>query len=392
MGASSGIVADSCEVILTARPCADAGLIGRALTVAARCHQGQTRYSGDPYITHPVAVARILARLHDVDDPTLCAAILHDTVEDTPYTLAALKRDFGTEIALMVTQIGALDRLGRQQDREATQVMAVIRSADTRVVTVKIADRLHNMQTLQCLPRPKQMRKAREVLDTFVPVTRQLRLHALSSELQALAFAALIRNQPLRLARRRVIIALDIERSTCRPDPVKAELRTMLYELFDAALRTSGVSARRRDQFADRGDGLLALIDPADQERVLSDVIPVFSQLLASYNAGLPHPWDWDRRLRVRVVVHAGNIHDDDNGCFGEALDTAFRLLDTPLVKMELKTAQGPLVVVISADVWESSAPDRIAGTIRAASRQPVTTQVAGHEHQGWILLPQETG
>ena len=392
-GAPAGVVAESCKVILTARPRADADLIERACTVAARCHQGQTRYSGDPYITHPVAVARILARLHDVDvvdDPTLCAAILHDTVEDTPYTLAALKRDFGTEIALMVTQIRALDRLNRQQEREVSQVMAMIRSADTRVVAVKVADRLHNMQTLQFLPQAKQMRKAREVLDTFVPVTRQLRLHTFSSELQTLAFAALIRNQPLRLARHRVIVALDIERSTSRPDPVKAELRTMLYELFDAALRTSGVGARRRDRFADRGDGLLALIDPADQELVLNAVIPVFSQLLISYNAGLSDPGDRDRHLRVRIVVHNGNIHDDDNGCFGEALDTAFRLLDTPRAKMALKAARGPLVAVISADVWESAAPDSFAGTIRAASRQPVTTQVAGHEYQGWILLPSQ--
>ena len=390
-GASDGgLVAESCKVILSARPRADAGLIERALTVAARCHRGQTRYSGDPYITHPVAVARLLARLHDVeavDDPALCAAILHDTIEGTPYTLAALKRDFGTEIALLVTQITALDRFGRQQEREATQAMAMILSADTRVVTVKMADRLHNMQTLQVLPQAKQLRKAREVLDTFVPVTRQLRLQEFSSELQALAFAALIRNQPLRLSRRRVIVALDIERSTSRPGPVKAELRTMLYELFDAALRTSGVSARRRDQFADRGDGLLALIDPEHQELVLSDVIHTLSLLLASYNAGLSQPGDQDRRLRVRIVVHTGNIHDDDNGCFGEALDTAFRLLNVPRVKMALKAAQGSLVAVISADAWGAAAPDGFAGS-RVASRQPVTTQVAGHEHHGWILLP----
>jgi hypothetical protein len=325
-----GLIAESCKVILTARPRADADLIERACTVAARCHQGQTRYSGDPYITHPVAVARILARLHDADDPTLCAAILHDTVEDTPYTMAALKRDFGTEIALMVAQVMALDRLDGQQEREVTQVMAMIRSAGTRVVAVKAAGRLHNMQTLQFLPQAKQMRKAREVPGTFVPVTRQLRLHTFSSELQTLAFAALIRNQPLQLARHRVIVALDIEGSASRPDPVKAGLRTMLYELFDVALRTSGVSARRRDRFADRGDGLLALIDPAGQELVLNAVIPVFSQLLTSYNAGLSDPGDRDRHLRVRIVVHTGNIHDDDNGCFGETLDTAFRLLDTP--------------------------------------------------------------
>jgi hypothetical protein len=181
---------------------------------------------------------------------------------------------------------------------------------------------------------------------------------------------------------------LAIESSTSRPDPVKAELRIMPYELFDAALRTSGVSARHRDRSADRGDGLLALIDPADQDLVLNTVIPGFSQLLASYNAGLSHPGDPDRRLRVRVVVHPGNIHDDDNGCFGEPLDTAFRLPDSPRAKMALKAAQGPLAAVISADAWESAAPDSLAGTIRAASRQPVTAQVAGHESQGRILPP----
>ena len=93
-----------------------------------------------------------------------------------------------------------------------------------------MADWLHNMQTLQFLPQAKQLRKAREVLDTFLPVAQQLNMHTVRSELQTLAFAALIRNQPLRPPRRRVTVALDIERSTSRPDPVKAELRTMLYD------------------------------------------------------------------------------------------------------------------------------------------------------------------
>jgi (p)ppGpp synthase/HD superfamily hydrolase len=96
---------------------------------------------------------------------------------------------------------------------------------------MKMADRLHNMQTLQFLPQAKQLRMTREVLDTFLPVAQQLSMHTVRSELQALAFAALIRNQPSRPPRRRGIVALDIERSTSRSDPVKAELRTMLYEL-----------------------------------------------------------------------------------------------------------------------------------------------------------------
>ena len=194
------------------------------------------------------------------------------------------------------------------------------------------------------------------------------------SRLQTPACAALISNQPLRPPRRRVIVALDIENSTSRPDPVKAELRTMLYELSGAALRSTGVSARRRDRFTDRGDGLLALIDPEDQALLIHLVIPVLSQLLASYNASLPHPSGADRQLRVRVVLHAGDVRDDNNGYFGEALDAAFRLLDAPRAKTALKTAPGPLLLVISSGVRASpgrGAADRCAGHERVATVTP---------------------
>jgi len=388
-----GLVVEFREVILTMRPRADAELIERACDVAARCHQGQLRFSGDPYITHPVAVATILAGLDDVDevdDQTLCAAVLHDTVQDTPYTMATLRREFGAGTAAMVAEIMALDRLCRRPGRKAAQVMATMRSADTRVVAVKLADRLHNMQTLQFLPQAKQLRKAREVLDTFLPLAQQLSMQTIRSELQALAFAALIRNQPLRPPRRRVIVALDIERSTSRPDPVKAELRTMLYELFDAALRSGGVGVRRRGPFTDRGDGLLALIDPAEQALLFDLVIPVFGQLLTSYNASLPYSSGRDRQLRVRAVMHTGNVHDDDNGYFGEALDIAFRLLDAPRVKAELRQAQGSLLLVVSTDVYDSVAPLGPDGAGHPASRRLITGEVAGHEYQGWIHVPTE--
>ena len=112
-----GLVAE----LVAMRPCADAELIERACEVAARCHQGQLRRSGDPYITHPVAVATILARLDDaaeVDDQTLCAAILHGTVVHTPYTLAAMRRDFGAGIAAMVAGHMALHHLGERPGRQ----------------------------------------------------------------------------------------------------------------------------------------------------------------------------------------------------------------------------------------------------------------------------------
>jgi HD domain len=293
------------ELVAT-RPGVDAELIERACQVAARCHQGQLRRSGDPYITHPVAVATILARLHDagdVDDQMLCAAILHGTVVHTACTLAAMRRDFGARIAAMVAGHMELHHPGERPGRQGPQVVAAITSADTRVVATKLAERLHNMQTLQFLPQAKQLREARAVLDTFLPIAGQLNMPALQSQLQAHAVAALIRNQPLRPFRRRVIVALDIEGSTSRPDPVKAELRTMIYELFDAALRSAGISAQRRDRFADRGDGLLALIDPADQALLLSLALPAFSRLLAGYNASLPEPGGRDRPKNIRRSV-----------------------------------------------------------------------------------------
>lgn len=389
------LIEEFCDVILTLRPHADVELLGHAGDIAAQFHQGQKRVSGHPYITHPVAVATILAGLEEageIDDQMLCAAVLHDTVADTPYTLAALKRDFGAAVAAMVTQHTALDRLGGRHGHTASQVIAAIGSADTRVLAMKMADRLHNMQTLQYLPQVTQRRKAREVLDTYLAVAEQLRLYTVRSELLALACEALLRSQPPSPSRDRVIVALDIERSTTRPDPVKGDLRTMLYELFDAALRSAGVDADRRDQFIDRGDGLLALIDPADQALVLNHVVPVFSQFLAGYNARFAGPGDRQHELRVRVVLHTGDINDDDYGPFGETLDTAFRLLDAPPAKAALRAGPEPLLLIVSGEVHESALRHDPAETRQPAFRSLITTRVAGRDHEGWIQTPATAG
>ena len=141
------------------------------------------------------------------------------------------------------------------------------------------------------------------------------------------------------LAHYRTIIALDIEQSTRRTDPVKAELRYKVYELFEEALGTAGIYPRYRDEFVDRGDGILALIHPVPQAPkavLLNRAIPAFSQVLADYNAGLCRA-SLPRQLRVRVVIHAGEVRYDSHGCFGEALDIAFRLLDHARVKGTLR-------------------------------------------------------
>jgi GTP diphosphokinase / guanosine-3',5'-bis(diphosphate) 3'-diphosphatase len=255
-GPAADPIAALCEALRITRPDANVDLLRRAYGVAARCHRGQFRRSGDPYITHPVSVATILAGL-GADDRTLCTALLHETVSYTPYTLIALGREFGQDIAAMVAGTVALDRLKLRGGRQVARVIAAVESADTRVVAVKLTDRLHNMQTIRFLPQPKQQRKARESLDIFVPVSEQLRLHTVTSELETLASATLTRGQLaghglLRRPRahQRTIVALDIERSTSRPDDVKAELRQTMYALFDAALRAAGIQPRHRDRFA----------------------------------------------------------------------------------------------------------------------------------------------
>ncbi len=277
------------EAILAIRPNADVELIGRAYDVAAQCHQGQKRRSGDPYITHPAAVATILAGLGIADDQMLCAAILHDTVEDTPYTRPSCDTTSVRRSRRWWADIRTLDRLRRiAPDYKVPQVMATIGSADTRVVAHE-AGRPAAQHADCSVPATRETTAQGQGNHRYLPSRCPAARHVSGqSELQALACATLIRNRPAGPPRRRAIVGLDIEQSTSRPDPVKAELRIMLYELFEAALRSADIGPDRRGQFMDRGDGLLVLIDPAEEARLLSRVVPVFAQLLTGYNAGLP--------------------------------------------------------------------------------------------------------
>jgi class 3 adenylate cyclase len=195
------------------------------------------------------------------------------------------------------------------------------------------------------------------------------------------------------LPHHRAIVALDIEHSTSRPDSVKAELRNKTYEMFDAALCSAGVHKRYRDRFIDRGDGVLALIHPVDQAPkalLLNRAVPAFNRLLTDHNASLPRTSRTQRQLRVRVVVHAGEVHYDTNGCFGEALDVAFRLLDASRVKRTLREAAGPLILVVSGDIYSSVVRHGYDGIDQHAFHPLVRVQIAGNRHLGWIHIPEE--
>ncbi|NLG47496.1 bifunctional (p)ppGpp synthetase/guanosine-3',5'-bis(diphosphate) 3'-pyrophosphohydrolase [Gordonia sp. (in: high G+C Gram-positive bacteria)] len=173
-------------------PKADFAVLQQAYTVADEHHSGQFRKSGDPYITHPLAVATILADL-GMDTTTLVAALLHDTVEDTGYSLDQLEADFGSEVAHLVDGVTKLDKvaLGSAAEAETIRKMIIAMARDPRVLVIKVADRLHNMRTMRFLPPEKQARKARETLEVIAPLAHRLGMATVKWELEDLSFAIL---------------------------------------------------------------------------------------------------------------------------------------------------------------------------------------------------------
>jgi hypothetical protein len=192
-GASSDMLPGLLKIVTATRPGADAGLISRAYHVAARVHAGQVRKSGDPYITHPVAVAAIPAET-GADDQTLCAALLHDTLECAGYSLTALDEEFGAEVAGLVTAAAGLDAAGL--DAADMDAAGTKRTADSRAVMIKLADRLHNLRTAAPLPFATRLTKSAETLEVLVPLAGTLGLHAIRAELEGLAAKTLISHGP----------------------------------------------------------------------------------------------------------------------------------------------------------------------------------------------------
>lgn len=173
-------------------PKADTALLERAYVVAEQAHRGQLRKSGDPYITHPVAVATILAEL-GMTPPTLAAALLHDTVEDTSYSLEALRDDFGEEITSLVDGVTKLDKVtyGEAAQAETVRKMVVAMARDIRVLVIKLADRLHNARTWKYVSASSATKKARETLEIYAPLAHRLGMNTIKWELEDLSFATL---------------------------------------------------------------------------------------------------------------------------------------------------------------------------------------------------------
>ncbi|MGP4019954.1 RelA/SpoT family protein [Saccharopolyspora sp. 5N708] len=225
-------------------PQADLALLQRAYDVAEERHRSQQRKSGDPYITHPLAVATILAEL-GMDTTTLVAGLLHDTVEDTDYALEKLGAEFGEEVAHLVDGVTKLDKvkLGAAAEAETIRKMIIAMARDPRVLVIKLADRLHNMRTMRFLPPEKQARKARETLEVLAPLAHRLGMATVKWELEDLAFAIL---QPKKYDE---IVRLVANRAPSRD----TYLRTVIDELsqqLDAARLAAKVEGRPKHYYS----------------------------------------------------------------------------------------------------------------------------------------------
>jgi hypothetical protein len=242
----------------------------------------------------------------------------------------------------------------------------------------------------------------------------------------------------------RSILAVDIEGSTKRTNPVKGELREQLYQLMESALATAGIDSQYHDPFTDRGDGILILLPPADElprPLLLSRLIPALTSLLAAHNSDISPPGvdqhfkdlleasslgtpaarrirgstnadvveDVRRRrlernplqsppiepvpfqpriLRVRAAIHAGKVHDDGRGFYGDDLDVAFRLLDAPELKKRLRSTGAPLALVASDDIYQTIIQHGYDGIDAEEFLPFVTVNVGGTRRKGWVHLP----
>ena len=212
---------------------ADRALIERAFETARNAHEGQLRKSGDAYITHPVAVAQILIEL-GLDAETIAAALLHDTVEDTSYSLEKLRDDFGTRVADLVEGVTKLDRLsyGPTAEAETVRKMVVAMSKDIRVLVIKLADRLHNARTWQFVDSEVSARKSKETLDIYAPLAHRLGMNAVKWELEDLSFRYL---EPKKYE--------EIERLVLERNPSRERLTNEVIAVVKEDLKNEGIEA-----------------------------------------------------------------------------------------------------------------------------------------------------
>ncbi|NQW06779.1 MAG: bifunctional (p)ppGpp synthetase/guanosine-3',5'-bis(diphosphate) 3'-pyrophosphohydrolase [SAR202 cluster bacterium] len=220
--------------LLAHYPDASLNELERAYEVAEKAHTGQLRKSGEAYITHPLAVSEILADI-GLGLETIIAALLHDTIEDTKYSIDSLRQDFGNEVCDLVDGVTKLDKLqyGPNAEAETLRKMVIAMSRDIRVLVIKLADRLHNARTWQYVSPESAARKARETLDIYAPLANRLGMSAIKWELEDLSFKTL---EPKKYE--------EIERLVLERNPAREKMTTEVLELVQSDLLADGITAK----------------------------------------------------------------------------------------------------------------------------------------------------
>jgi class 3 adenylate cyclase len=188
------------------------------------------------------------------------------------------------------------------------------------------------------------------------------------------------------LPRHRAIVAVDIENSTTRTNSVRSQLRNVLFELLDEALVAGGIGRKHRDEFVDRGDGALCLVRPFDQlpkTLLLTIVVPALAELLTKNAENRP-----ELAFRLRVAVHAGEVHRDARGPYGEDVDIACRLLDAPELKRRLRDTTEPLALAVSQEIHRAVVRHGYPGIDRSAFTQAVHIKLGEERLRGWLYTP----
>ncbi|GAA1923402.1 HD domain-containing protein [Streptomyces sodiiphilus] len=297
-------------------PGVDLGPVRRAYVLAEAAHRGQFRKSGDPYITHPLAVTLILAEL-GAGTTTLTASLLHDTVEDTDVTLDQVRHEFGAEVGHLVDGVTKLEKVeyGAAAEPETFRKMLVATGSDVRVMSIKLADRLHNMRTLGVMRPEKQARIARVTRDVLIPLAERLGVQALKTELEDLVFAILHPEEHARALER-------IREHRAGPDQL-AEVAGAVREILREAGITAEVRIRPRHVFSvhragvrrgglgptDFGRLLILVAENADCYAVLGELHTCFTPVLSAFKDFIAAPkFNLYQSLHTAVADDLGRV------------------------------------------------------------------------------------
>ncbi len=301
--------------------------ITRAFDVAAQAHAGQLRNSGEAYISHPLAVATILAGL-GLDDVTIASALLHDAVEDTALGLDEIEADFGADVAAIVDGVTKLDRVrfdSKQAQQAATmRKMLVAMAKDPRVILIKLADRLHNMQTIAAMPEWKQKRSAQETLDIYAPLAHRFGIQDIRWQLEDLAFAAL---HPRRYA--------EIEQMVATRAPERdiylAQVIDHVNERLAAARITSQVTGRPKhlysiyEKMVVKGKEFDEIYDLVGVRVLVESVKDCWAALGAIHGAWTPIPGRFKDYVNTPKFNLYQSLHTTVIGPQGKALEAQIR-------------------------------------------------------------------